>query len=108
MDFFNKKKIESLETDIKKLWNSLSIKDTEIRELKTAIIEPRCFGSYDRIPENTFLNDLANHVQALENYLDVNITSEYVNDPQYLPEPPKQMRIYKATKRFKSKKGSKI
>ena len=103
MDFFyNRKQREALETkveDLQEMVNNLQKAELQdhldIKELQ----EPRCFKMGDSLPEDSLLEVVARRMRALEKYLNVEITWEYEDDPAYGIPKPRQIRVWKATKK---------
>jgi hypothetical protein len=54
---------------------------------------------WGQVKEGSTLHLLGTHLKAIEDYLKIDITFEWQDDPTRLPEPHPQIKVWKAYKR---------
>ena len=97
MKLFGKNKteerLEFLEAEIKRVVE-------KIYELEKEVKKPRCFESGESIPENTLLNRFGHYVEAIIDFLGINIKENWIDDENFSEPQRPQRKVWKAIKKL--------
>lgn len=100
MDLFNRKKIEDLEKEI----NGLK---EQIHWLREQLKKPKCLTIDDPIPDNTHLYVIGGWLDAIKDYLEIEIYQGWKMDTSSLLPGPKQRKVWMARKKIPQKEKEK-
>lgn len=91
---FNSKKISQLEQQVKRL-------DERLLAIEKHPIE--CFAVGNSVPENTYIAMFSTQIEAIKEYLKLDIVWNWADDPNIAPPEHPKIRVWKAVKKSKKK-----